>query len=114
MGASSYAHLPRLPRLMRRACDRSIDCHRAQATAPILDYLLRTKGTLPLGRRWRISTFFPFCAWLLPVEADTESLGAPRVRRGLVSRTADKAKPASCVTHPSRLWPGKLIQFVKQ
>jgi hypothetical protein len=52
-------------------------CHRAQAAAPILDYLLRTKGTLPLGCSCPISTFLPFCVWLLPVEADTESLGGP-------------------------------------
>jgi hypothetical protein len=29
---------------------------------------------------------------------------------GLVSRTADKANPASSVTHPSRLWPGSVGQ----
>jgi hypothetical protein len=58
-GASSYARLPRrspaqvtcLPRLMRRACDQSIDCHGAKATARVLDYLLRFKGTLPFVRR---------------------------------------------------------------
>jgi hypothetical protein len=27
---------------------------------------------------------------------------------GLVSRTTDKANPASSVTHPSRLWPGSV------
>jgi hypothetical protein len=84
---------------------------------PALDCLLRTKGTLPPVCGRPISTFLPFFVWLLPVEANTESLGGPSVRRGLVSRTADKANPASSVTHPSRLWSGahaKLIQHVKQ
>jgi hypothetical protein len=35
----------------------------------------------------------------------TRGSSAPRWM-GLVSRTADKANPASSVTHPSRLWPG--------
>jgi hypothetical protein len=39
----------------------------------------------------------------------TRGSSAPR-RMGLVSRTADKANPASSVTHPSRLWPGSVGQ----
>ena len=39
----------------------------------------------------------------------TRGSSAPRWM-GLVSRTADKANPASSVTHPSRLWPGSVGQ----
>ena len=40
----------------------------------------------------------------------TRGSSAPRWM-GLVSRTADKANPASSVTHPSRLWPGSVGQI---
>ena len=39
----------------------------------------------------------------------TRGSSAPRWM-GLISRTADKANPASSVTHPSRLWPGSVGQ----
>jgi hypothetical protein len=39
----------------------------------------------------------------------TRGSSAPRWME-LVSRTADKANPASSVTHPSRLWPGSVGQ----
>lgn len=39
----------------------------------------------------------------------TRGRSAPRWM-GLISRTADKANPASSVTHPSRHWPGSVGQ----
>ena len=39
----------------------------------------------------------------------TRGSSAPRWM-GLISRTADKANPASSVTHPSRHWPGSVGQ----